>query len=69
MTKRILIIAILLVAEISLGYYSLFYNGSLFSKFLFFVLNAAIVSFLIINGMQYIIPSEEDYHHLDSDEE
>lgn len=69
MTKRIIIIVILLIAEIALGYYSLFINGSLFSKFLFFILNAAIVSFLVINGIQFILPSEDDFHDIHKDEE
>jgi len=69
MGKRILVIGILLLAEVSLGYYSLFINGSLFSKFLFFLLSAAIVSFAIITGIQYILPSEDDFHHLNKDQQ
>lgn len=69
MKRNIIIIAILLIAEIALGYYSLFINGSLFSKFLFFVLNAAIVSFMVINGIQYILPSEDEFHDIHNDED
>jgi len=61
MTRKIILIVIVLILEAALGYYSLIVNGSLFSKFLFFVLSAGIISFLVVTCIGAVLPSEEDY--------
>lgn len=67
MTKKIILAVLILIAEIGLGYYSLFVKGSLFWKFLFFILSAFIVCMIVINGVSYILPAEDKYHHPEED--
>lgn len=67
MTRKIILAIVILIAEAGLGYYSLFVKGSLFWKFLFFILSAFIVCIIVINGIGYILPAEDKYHHHEDD--
>ncbi len=62
---RIIIIVLVIIAESLLGYYSLVINESLFSRFIFFLLSAGIISLLVIKGIRYILPAD---HYSSSDE-
>lgn len=63
MTRNLIYIGILLILEAGMGYYSLVVNGSLFSRFLFFLLSAAIVCLIVLKGIRYILPSENEKHY------
>lgn len=65
MTKKIIIAVLIILAEMGLGYYSLMINGSYFWKFMFYILSAFIICLLVINGVGYILPKEEHFHHSD----
>lgn len=61
MWTKIIIVVAILVAEAGMGYYSFEVNGSLFSRFLFFVLSAGIICLIVIKSIRFILPSEDEY--------
>lgn len=61
---KILFIAI----EIFLGFYSLLISESLFVKFLFFVVTAAIIAFGMLKTLHKVLPNDKDYFELDGNE-
>lgn len=59
MLKNIIIIAVLIILEVGMGYYSMAVNDNLFTRFLFFLLSAGIVCLAVIKGIRYILPRED----------
>ncbi|SHI88786.1 hypothetical protein SAMN04488096_105252 [Mesonia phycicola] len=59
MIAKLAIFLIFIIAEISLGIYSLAISESLFAKFLFFTLSAFIICLLVIKLSSTLLPDDD----------
>lgn len=59
MVKNGIIIAILVLLEAGMGYYSMAVNDRLFTRFLFFLLSAGLVCLVVIKCIHYTLPRED----------
>ncbi|MAM18454.1 MAG: hypothetical protein VX712_13205 [Bacteroidota bacterium] len=62
---KILFIAV----ELFLGFYSLVISDSLMMKFVFFVVTAAIIAFIMIKMINKVLPQDKDFVSFDLDQE
>ncbi|WP_121666816.1 hypothetical protein [Mesonia aquimarina] len=60
MLAKLFIGILFIIAEISLGVYSLLFSESLLARFLFFMLSAVLICFAVIKMSSKILPFEEN---------
>lgn len=68
MIFKVAIKILFLALELFLGIYSLIMTDSLMMKFLFFVVSAVIIAFLILKFTNKLLPSASDIDILPSDD-